>query len=61
MKFFLQQTTSKYRRKLLAEGFTERMEMTDDFVAANFEQIIDLGDLSHVRQKIQTCQSWFRA
>ena len=27
VKFFLQQTTSKYRRKLLAEGFTERMEM----------------------------------
>lgn len=61
VKFFLQQTTSKYRRKLLAEGFTERMEMNDDFVAANFEQIIDLGDLAVVLHKIQTCQTWFRA
>lgn len=61
VKFFLQQTTSKYRRKLVAEGFTERIEMTEDFVAANFEQTIDLGALSEVRQKIQTCQSWFRS
>lgn len=61
VKFFLQQTTSKYRRKLVAEGFTERIEMTEDFVAANFEQAIDLSALSVVRQKIQTCQSWFRS
>ena len=61
VKFFLQQTTAKYRRRLLAEGFTERMEMTEDFVAANFEQPIDLGALPEVRKKIQTCQSWFRS
>jgi hypothetical protein len=60
VKFFLQQTTSKYRRKLVAEGFVERIEMNDDFVAANFEQNIDLGNLSEVRHKIQICQSWFR-
>jgi hypothetical protein len=34
--------------------------MNDDFVAAHFEQTIDLGILSEVRHKIQTCQSWFR-
>jgi len=61
VKFFLQQTTSKYRRKLLAEGFTERIEMNDDFVAAHFEQAIDLRALSEVRHKIHTCQSWFRS
>ncbi len=61
VKFFLQQTTSKYRRKLVAEGFVERIEMTDDFVAANFEKAIDLGAPSDVRQKIHTCQSWFRS
>lgn len=60
VKFFLQQTTSKYRRKLLSEGFTERIEMTDDFVAAYFEQAIDLEASTDVRQKIQVCQSWFR-
>ena len=61
VKFFLQQTTAKYRRRLIAEGFTERIEMTEDFVAANFEQQIDLEALPEVREKIQTCQSWFRA
>ena len=60
VKFFLQQTTAKYRRRLVAEGFTERIEMTEDFVAANFEQTIDLGALPEVRHKIQACQSWFR-
>jgi hypothetical protein len=59
VKFFLQQTTSKYRRKLLSEGFTERIEMNEEFVAAYFEQAIDLEAHSDVRQKIQTCQSWF--
>jgi hypothetical protein len=59
VKFFLQQTTSKYRRRLLAEGFTERIEMTEDFVAANFEQAIDLQAPFDVCHKIQTCQSWF--
>jgi len=61
VKFFLQQTTAKYRRRLVAEGFKERIEMTEDFVAANFEQAIDLSAVPEVRKKIQTCQSWFRA
>lgn len=59
VKFFLQQTTSKYRRKLLSEGFTERIEMNEESVAAYFEQAIDLEAHSDVRKKIQTCQSWF--
>ncbi len=61
VKFFLQQTTAKYRGKLLAEGFAERMEMNDDFVAAHFEQPIDLTALPELRQKIHICQSWFRS
>lgn len=60
VKFFLQQTTSKYRRKLMAEGFTERIEMNDDFVAANFEQEVDLESVAEVCAKIQSCQTWFR-
>ncbi len=60
VKFFLQQTTSKYRRKLVAEGFSERIEMNDDFVASNFEQEIDLRSVSEVCAKIQSCQTWFR-
>jgi hypothetical protein len=60
VKFFLQQTTAKYRRRLIAEGFSERIEMTEDFVAANFERPIDLEALPELRQNIQICQSWFR-
>ena len=60
VKFFLQQTTSKYRKKLVAEGFSERIEMTEDFVAANFEQAVDLEAPSEICQKIETYQSWFR-
>lgn len=60
VKFFLQQTTSKYRRRLMAEGFTERIEMNEEFVAAHFEQGIDLAAHAELCQKIQTCQSWFR-
>ncbi len=61
VKFFLQQTTSKYRRKLLSEGFTERMEMNDDFVAAHFEQPVDFAALPELCHKIHTCQAWFRS
>lgn len=58
-KFYLQQTIAKHRNKLLAEGFKERIEMNDSFVAAHFERTIDLEALNHLRTQIQTCQTWF--
>ncbi len=58
-KFYLQQTTAKYRQQLVKEGFSERIEMNEDFVAAYFEQRIDLQKPSAVQHRIQTCQSWF--
>ena len=61
VKFFLQQTTAKYRRRLLAEGFTERIEMNEDFVAAYFERDIDLEAISEMPQQIKTCQLWFHS
>ncbi|MEE8125901.1 MAG: hypothetical protein V3T42_08820 [Nitrospirales bacterium] len=60
-KFYLQQTIAKHRHKLLAEGFTERIEMNDSYVAAHFERAIDLEALSKLRTQIQTCQTWFKA
>jgi len=59
-KFYLQQTVSKYRRKLLAEGFTESIDMNESFVAATFQRPIDLNDLSALQASIQTCQAWFQ-
>ena len=58
-KFYLQQTIAKHRNKLLAEGFKERIEMNDSFVAAHFERTIDLEALSQLRTQIQNCQTWF--
>ena len=58
-KFYLQQTVSKYRRHLLAHGFSERMEMNDSHVAAHFERDIDLSKASDVLTDIQTCRKWF--
>ena len=58
-KFYLQQTISKYRKRLLSQGFTERIEMNDSYVAAHFERPIDLSTLKEVENHIHTCQSWF--
>lgn len=58
-KFYLQQTISKYRQRLLSQGFTERIEMNDSYVAAHFERPIDLTTLTEIERHIQTCQSWF--
>lgn len=58
-KFYLQQTISKYRTRLLSQGFTERIEMNDSFVAAHFERPIDLSTLKEVEDHIHTCRSWF--
>lgn len=58
-KFYLQQTVSKHRAHLLAQGFTERMEMNDSFVAAHFERPIDLSRLEDLENQIHTCRTWF--
>lgn len=60
-KFYLQQTISKYRKRLLSQGFTERIEMNDSYVAAHFERPIDLSTLTEVEGHIHTCQTWFTA
>ena len=58
-KFYLQQTTSNHRNRLKQDGFTERIEMNDDFVAIYFERTLDLSNLSEVGKTIQTYQRLF--
>lgn len=58
-KFYLQQTVSKYRQHLLAQGFTETISMNESFVAAQYERPTDLEDLPQLDQDIATCRSWF--
>ena len=60
-KFYLQQTISKHRKHLLADGFTERIEMNDSFVAAHFTRPIDLTQPTEVEHHIHTCQIRFAA
>ncbi len=58
-KFYLQQTVSKYRQHLLAQGFTETISMNESFVAAQYERSTDLDDLSKLDEEIAACRSWF--
>jgi hypothetical protein len=60
-KFYLQQTVSKYRPKLLGQGFTERIEMNESYVAAHYERQVDFENLSDLRDQIATCVAWFPA
>jgi hypothetical protein len=60
-KFYLQQTVSKYRPKLLRQGFTERIEMNESYVAAHYERLVDFGNLADLHQQINACVTWFSA
>jgi hypothetical protein len=60
-KFYLQQTVSKHRPKLISQGFTERMEMNESYVAAHYERQVDFGKLADLHQQIKTCLTWFPA
>lgn len=58
-KFYLQQTVSKHRPKLMSQGFTERIEMNESHVAAHYERPVDFGKLPDLHQQIKTCLTWF--
>lgn len=55
-KFYLQQTVSKYKPRLQQDGLTERMEMTEDYVAIIFERTVDLDHLEELEQTIRRYQ-----
>ena len=58
-KFYLQQTVSKYRRRLTTYGFTERTEMNDEYVAIMYERSVDFTDLPALAKMIQDYRSHF--
>lgn len=60
-KFYLQQTVSKYRSRLKQEGFTERTEMNEEFVAVMFEREIHFDRLDELEQTIRRYQTFFSA
>ncbi len=58
-KFYLQQTVSKYRSRLKQDGFTERTEMNDEYVAVMFEREINFDRLDELEQTIRRYQAFF--
>jgi len=59
-KFYLQQTVSKHSHRLKQEGFTERIAMNDEYVAAFYERQISFDDLPELIKLIQHCCRKFR-
>ena len=51
-KFYIQQVVSKHRAQLMEDGFSERVEMNDEYVAVFFERPVDFDDLSDLQQLI---------
>ena len=58
-KFYIQQVVSKYRDRLIKDGFSERVEMNDDYVAVFFERPIDFDNLSELEQLIARYRQQF--
>jgi len=60
-KFYIQQVVSKYRDFLIKDGFRERTEMNDEYVAVFFERPVDFDNLSELEQLIVRYQGRFSA
>lgn len=56
-KFFLQQTVSRHRPFLLQQGFHERFELAQDYVAVFFEHTVDIENHEELFRLIQRCRS----
>jgi len=59
-KYYLQQTVSKHSRRLKQEGFTERMEMNDEYVAVFYERPVTFDDPAALTKLIQDCRRHFK-
>ncbi|MYA28897.1 MAG: hypothetical protein F4Z24_06275 [Nitrospira sp. SB0666_bin_27] len=60
-KFYIQQVVSKYRERLVEDGFSERVEMNDEYVAVFFERPVDFNNLSELEQLITRYRRQFAA
>ncbi len=60
-KFYIQQVVSKYRERLIEDGFSERVEMNDEYVAVFFERPVDFKNLPELEQLIARYRRQFAA
>ncbi len=58
-KGLMNRTVAKYRPILTREGFEERTEMNEQYVAIAFSLPLDLGDVDQVTRRIRWCQQQF--
>lgn len=61
VKFYIQQVVSKYRDRLNQDGFTERTEMNDEYVAVFFERPVDLNNIGELERLINQYREQFAA
>ena len=60
-KFYIQQVVSKYRERLVKDGFNERVAMNDEYVAIFFERPVDFDDLPELERLIAQYRRQFSA
>ncbi len=60
-KGLMNRTVSLYRPLLMREGFEERTDMNEQYVAILFSKPVDLHDVDQVARRIQWCRQQFRA
>lgn len=60
-KGLMNRTVSKYRPVLSREGFEERTDMNEQYVAVTFSKSISLADVEQVIHGIRWCRQQFAA
>ena len=58
-KYYLQPAVAKHRQLLLASGFEETTEMTDDYVATTFQRTVDFQKPDKIEDIIKWCRKQF--
>lgn len=58
-KGLMNRTVAKYRPLLLREGFEERTDMNEQYVAIMFSAQLDLQNVEQVARRIRWCQQQF--
>lgn len=59
-KALMNRTVSTYRPLLMREGFEERTDMNEQYVAVLFSKPVDFNDVDQVARRIQWCRQQFR-
>ncbi len=58
-KYFIQPAVGKFRSLLLQSGFTEDLEMNEEYVATTFARAVDFQNLAKVEDLIRWCRRQF--